>query len=86
MSTFMRKISKLFDQVCLPFNNMLRLYMPFYIKNVKLLGWDKCVKKVFKKYFMIKITHNVSITQLALYDYNAIIYKKTRASDIMTSV
>ena len=60
--------------------------MRFYIKNVKLLGWDKCIKKIFKKYFMIKIADNVSITQLALYDYNAIINKEIRASDIITSV
>ena len=58
--------------------------MPFYIKNKKLLGWDKCIKKAFKTYFMIKITHKVSIMQLASYD-NATLDKKTRVSDIITS-
>ena len=54
------------------------LYMLFYIKNIKLLGWDKCIKKVLKKYFMVKITHKVSVMQLALYVHNAILNKETK--------
>ena len=58
------KFTHFFDQVSPPFNNMSGLYMPFYMKNIKLFGWDKCIKKVFKKYFMIKITHKVSVMHL----------------------
>ena len=66
--------------------------MLFYMKNVKLLRWDKSIKKDFKKYFMIKIIHKVSVMQLVLYDHNkdsqgfVILNKETRVSDIITSL
>ena len=60
--------------------------MPFYIANIKLLRWDKCIKKVFKKYTVLTITHKVSIMKIGLYDHNAILKNKTRVSDIITSL
>ena len=35
---------------------------------------------------MIKITHKVSVMQLALYDHNAILNKETRVPDIISSL
>ena len=37
-------------------------------------------------FFMIKITHNVSVMQIALYDHNTNLNKETRVSDIITSI